>query len=210
MRLLLNLLNLIWLTKLRTEHSPKVNWEKVCRSTFTATEINKMQTSVLLYYIRRTGRVVEWLVHRNSQSYDWGFEPHWCHTVILFGKIWTQLMPPTILSFKWLAMCSSRSGPQGMYITFASAMQTRQNPLWLCRPRGDITRIRKQGYQWVQNRTCECVRPKKLEKIYYIRMHLYQFISFEYWFAPNGLRYVLKNWTYNKKSRTYGTSDLSK
>ena len=32
------------------------------------------------------------------------------------------------------------------------------------KPRGDVTRNPKQGYQWPQNRTCECVRQKKKKK----------------------------------------------
>ena len=55
------------------------------------------------------------------------------------------------------------SGSQGTYIMFASAMQIRQPTLAL-KPRGDITRNPKQGYQWPQNRTCVCVRQKYLKK----------------------------------------------
>ena len=43
-------------------------------------------------------------------------------------------------------------------------MRIKQNPLWLLKPRGDVTRNPKQGYQWPQNRTCECVRQKKTLK----------------------------------------------
>ena len=31
-------------------------------------------------------------------------------------------------------------------------------------PRGDVTRNPKQGYQWSQNRTSECVHPKILKR----------------------------------------------
>ena len=51
-----------------------------------------------------------------------------------------------------IGRCSTRSGSQGMYIMFASAMQIRQPSLTL-KPRGDVTRNPKQGYQWPQNRT---------------------------------------------------------
>ena len=40
-----------------------------------------------------------------------------------------------------------------MYITFASAMRIMQPTLAL-KPRGDVTRNPKQGYQWPQKRTC--------------------------------------------------------
>ena len=58
-------------------------------------------------------------------------------------------------------MCSTRGGSQGTYITFASAMRIRQPTLPL-KPRGDVTRNPKQGYQWPQNRTH--VSAKKLLK----------------------------------------------
>ena len=34
------------------------------------------------------------------------------------------------------------------------------------KPRGDVTRNPKQGYQWPQNRTCECVRQKNSRCLY--------------------------------------------
>ena len=49
------------------------------------------------------------------------------------------------------------------YITFTSIMQIRQ-PILALKPRGDITRNQKQGYQWPQNRTRECVIQKELKK----------------------------------------------
>ena len=61
------------------------------------------------------------------------------------------------------AMCSTRGGSQARYITFASAMRIRQPTLAL-KPRGDVTRNPKQGYQWPQNRTCVCVRQKYFKK----------------------------------------------
>ena len=42
-------------------------------------------------------------------------------------------------------------------------MRIRQPALAL-KPRGDVTRNPKQGYQWPQNRTCVCVRQKYLKK----------------------------------------------
>ena len=56
--------------------------------------------------------------------------------------------------------CSTRGGSQGMYITFASAMRIRQPTLAL-KPRGDVTRNPKQGYQWPQKRTCVRQKLKK-------------------------------------------------
>ena len=34
----------------------------------------------------------------------------------------------------------------------------KAEPTLALKPRGDVTRNPKQGYQWPQNRTCECVR----------------------------------------------------
>ena len=48
--------------------------------------------------------------------------------------------------------CSTRGESQGTYITFDSAMRISQPTLAL-KPRGDVTRNPKQGYQWPQNRT---------------------------------------------------------
>ena len=52
--------------------------------------------------------------------------------------------------------CSTKGGSRGMYITFASAMRIRQPTLTLhvWKPRGEVTRNSKQGYQWPQKRTC--------------------------------------------------------
>ena len=61
-------------------------------------------------------------------------------------------------------MCSTKSGSQEMYITFASAMRIKAEPTLALKPRGDVTRNPKQGYQWPQNRTCECVPAKKTLK----------------------------------------------
>ena len=63
----------------------------------------------------------------NKQKYPWArYEPSW---------------RPTMLS----AMCSTRGGSQGMYITFASAMRTRQNPLWLWNPEETSPEIQNRG-----------------------------------------------------------------
>ena len=52
---------------------------------------------------------------------------------------------------------------RGTYSTFASAMRIRQPTLAL-KPRGDVTRNPKHGYQWPQNRTCVCQELKKEKK----------------------------------------------
>ena len=50
-----------------------------------------------------------------------------------------------------------------MYITFASAkIANKAEPTLALKPRGDVTRNPKQGYQWPQKRTC--VRQKTLKK----------------------------------------------
>ena len=53
-------------------------------------------------------------------------------------------LPPTMLTIKRLAMCSTRRESQGSYIMFVSAMQIRQPTLAL-KIRGDRTRNPKQG-----------------------------------------------------------------
>ena len=50
--------------------------------------------------------------------------------------------------------CSSRGESWGMCITFASANVNTAEPTLALKPRGDVTRNPKQGYQWPQNRTC--------------------------------------------------------
>ena len=45
-------------------------------------------------------------------------------------------------------MCSTRGGSQGMYTTFASAKANMAKPTLALKPRGDVTRNPKQGYQW--------------------------------------------------------------
>ena len=59
--------------------------------------------------------------------------------------------------------CSTRGESWGMYITFASAkIANKAEPTLALKPRGDVTRNPKQGYQWPQKRTC--VRQKTLKK----------------------------------------------
>ena len=50
-----------------------------------------------------------------------------------------------MLSAKRLAMCSTRDGSQEMYITFAVAMQIRQNTLWLWNPEETSPEIQNRG-----------------------------------------------------------------
>ena len=52
--------------------------------------------------------------------------------------------------------------PEVMYITFASAMRIGQPTLAL-KPKGNVTRNPKQGDEWPQNRTYECIRQKNLK-----------------------------------------------
>ena len=46
-----------------------------------------------------------------------------------------------------VSVCSTRGGSQGMYITFASAKANKAEPTLALKPKGDITRNPKQGYQ---------------------------------------------------------------
>ena len=50
-----------------------------------------------------------------------------------------------MLSIKRSATCSTRGGSQEMYITFASAMWIRQNPLWLWNPEETSPEIQNRG-----------------------------------------------------------------
>ena len=52
---------------------------------------------------------------------------------------------PAMLSVKRSATCSTRGGSQEMYITFASAMRIRQNPLWLWNPEETSPEIQNRG-----------------------------------------------------------------
>ena len=62
---------------------------------------------------------------------------------------WARYEPgrrPAMLSAKRSAMCSTRGGSEGMYITFASAMWiSKIEPTLALKPRGDVTRNSKQG-----------------------------------------------------------------
>ena len=59
------------------------------------------------------------------QARAWGV--HW--QVAMLGHRLKLL--PTLLNINRLAMCSTRAGSLELYITFATAMQIWQNPLWL-------------------------------------------------------------------------------
>ena len=110
---------------------------------------------------RRPGRVAEWLARRTHDLLIAGSSPT-CASNIL-GQDMNPVGRPAMLTVKRSATCSTRGGSQGTYITFASGMRIRQPALAL-KPRGDVTRNPKQGYQWPQNRTCVCVRQKYLKK----------------------------------------------
>ena len=61
--------------------------------------------------------------------------------------------------------CSTRGESWGMYITFASAkIANKAEPTLALKPRGDVTRNPKQGYQWPQKRTCVYVSAKNFLK----------------------------------------------
>ena len=67
-----------------------------------------------------------------------------------------------MLSIKRLATCTTRGGSQEeMYITFASTMWIRQNPLWIWNPEETSPEIQNRGTSGPQIRTCECVQQKK-------------------------------------------------
>ena len=52
---------------------------------------------------------------------------------------------PTMLNVKRLATCSTRGGSREVYITFASTIQIRQNPLWLWNPEEASPEIQIRG-----------------------------------------------------------------
>ena len=64
---------------------------------------------------------------------------------------------------------STRGESWGMYITFASTIiVNKAEPTLDLKPRGDVTRNPKQGYQWPQKRTCvrQKLFKKKKKKVY--------------------------------------------
>ena len=62
--------------------------------------------------------------------------------------------------------CSTRGESWGMYVTFASAkIANKAEPTLALKPRGDVTRNPKQGYQWPQKRTCDGQKTKKQKNI---------------------------------------------
>ena len=61
-------------------------------------------------------------------------------------------------------MCSTRGGSEGMYTTFASTMQIKQNPLWLCNPEEMSPEIQNRGTHGPKIGHCECVRQKNFSK----------------------------------------------
>ena len=75
-----------------------------------------------------------------------------------------------------IGKCNTRGGSRGTYITFASAMRIRQPTLAL-KPRGDVTRNPKQGYQWPQKWTC--VRQKLFKKNKIFGVHSSRSRNFE-------------------------------
>ena len=59
--------------------------------------------------------------------------------------------------------CSTRGESWGMYITFASAkIANKAEPTLALKPRGDVTRNPKQGYQWPPKK--DMCPPKTLKK----------------------------------------------
>ena len=106
--------------------------------------------------------MAEWLARRTHDLLIAGSSPTGALGNIL-GQDMNPVGTPAMLTVKRSATCSTRGGSQGTYITFASAMRIRQPALAL-KPRGDVTRNPKQGYQWPQNRTCVCVCQKYFKK----------------------------------------------
>ena len=61
-------------------------------------------------------------------------------------------------------MCSTTGRSQGMYITFASEKKVNKaEPSLALKPRGEVTRNPKQGYQWRPKKTCVSRKLKKKE-----------------------------------------------
>ena len=50
--------------------------------------------------------------------------------------------------------CNTRGGSQGMYNISPLQKANKAEPTLALKPRGDVPRNPKQGYQWSQNRTC--------------------------------------------------------
>ena len=102
-----------------------------------------------LHRFSSVGRASDSQIFWEHEFESW--QPHLCNS--MWGQDWQQA------SHQEVGTC--RGGSRGTYITFASAMWLRQPTLAL-KPRGDITRNPKQGYQWPQNRTH--VSAKNLKK----------------------------------------------
>ena len=110
--------------------------------------INIPRKNYFFKVLKRPGlaQLVERLAHIYSESYEFeSWQPHLCN------NMWGQ--DRLCAGCQEVSKCSNRGGSWGMYITFASAMQIRQPTLAL-KPRGDVTRNPKQGYQWPQKWTC--------------------------------------------------------
>ena len=87
--------------------------------------------------------------------------------------------------------CSTRGESWGMYITFASAkIANKAEPTLALKPRGDVTRNPKQGYQWPQKGHVSAQKllkkkkkkTKKLSKIEHtniIRLNMYKIVTAE-------------------------------
>ena len=103
-------------------------------------------------------------------------QPHLCNSM------WGQDRLRT--GHQEVGKCSTRGGSWGTYITFASTMLIRQPTLAL-KPRGDVIRNPKQGYQWPQKWTC--VHQKLLKKIHQLVLMCNStivFCTFEYLYEP--------------------------
>ena len=115
--------------------------------------LNSRGSQNLLCYLSRfssVGRASGSQIFWEHEFESW--QPHLCYSM------WGQ---DRLRASCQEVECSTRGGSQETYITFTSAMRIRQPTLAL-KPRGDVTRNPKQGYQWPQKWTC--VRQKLLKK----------------------------------------------
>ena len=94
--------------------------------------------------------MAEWLVHKTHNHVIVGLN------LTGASNILEQDMNPVDAS-----QCSPSRGWQCVALGMDLNNANKAESTLALKPRGDTTRTPNQGYQWPQNRTCECVRQKK-------------------------------------------------
>ena len=103
------------------------------------------------------GRVVEWLAHRTHKSISAGSSLTNASNVL--GKDMNLVNTGQYWPSRDWQCVLTRGGSQGIDFGCHLHNVNKVVPALDLKPLGDVTRNPKQGYQWPQNWTCECVRP---------------------------------------------------